>query len=261
MTAAVDGSPVSAVAGWLRFLFRLSAVVPWLIICALLDRLFRLWSRATPWPRRCMAGINWLAGFRITAEGRRANARELILANHVSWIDIPALCGVTGTAFVAHDGLAAIPGLRWLCERNDTVFVARHDRSSVASQVDQVRTAIEDTGALTIFPEGTTSDGTGLLPFKSSLLSAIEPVPSDVAVQPVLLDYGPEAAQLAWIGDDRGAANFVRILSRSKPIEITLCFLPPLQGEELTNRKTMAAAAHRAIGLELARRQSLMISG
>ena len=158
-------------------------------------------------------------------------------------MDIPAIATATGSAFVGHDGLASMPLLRWLCAMNDTVFVARHDRASVARQVEQVRAAIRDTGALTIFPEGTTSDGTGLLPFKSSLLSALDPVPDGVAIQPVLLDYGSEAASLAWVGEEHGLDNFLRILARRRPVALTVRFLPPLTGAALASRKTIAASA------------------
>jgi 1-acyl-sn-glycerol-3-phosphate acyltransferase len=129
--------------------------------------------------------------------------------------------------------------------------VADPARAKVTAE--QVRTAIRDTGALAIFPEGTTSDGTGLLPFKSSLLSALEPVPQGVAVQPVLLDYGAEAAAIAWIGEEHGLDNFLRILARRRPVEVCVRFLPVLTGEALANRKTMAAAAREAMLLALAR--------
>ena len=252
------GEPLArpSLAGWLRFLVRTAAMALLLIICVALDSLWRLFGGPRTWPRRFMAGVCWLAGVRTTVTGQRASGSELILANHVSWIDIPVIGSVTGCAFVAHDGLTAIPLLHWICRRNDTVFVARHNRTSVSSQIDQVRLALADTGALALFPEGTTSDGTRLLPFKSSLLSAIEPVPEGVVVQPALLDYGAEAADLAWIGVEHGAINFRRILSRRQPVCITLCFLPALSGPELASRKTMAAAAQTAMGEELARRRA-----
>jgi 1-acyl-sn-glycerol-3-phosphate acyltransferase len=140
-----------------------------------------------------------------------------------------------------------MPVLRWLCAMNNTVFVARHDRTSVHRQVEQVRQAIRDTGLLAIFPEGTTSDGTGLLPFKSSLLSALEPLPAGIVVRPVALDYGSESRAIAWTGSEPGTANFKRILARKRPIVLNVRFLPILSGEALANRKTIAAAAQTAI--------------
>lgn len=251
VAGAVPLQTISA-AGRLRIFVRMLAMALLLASCIVLHYLARLavalrLMRRSPWPRYFLAALGWLAGIEIRVHGERPRSGAFLIANHVSWMDIPALAGLTGTAFVAHDGLAAIGPLRWLCELNDTVFIARHDRATVGQQVEQVRAAVRATGALTIFPEGTTSDGTGLLPFKSSLLSAIEPAPAGVAVHPVLLDYGPETAALAWVGDDPGIDNFLRILARMRPVTLTVRFLPPLSGAALENRKTIAAAARDAL--------------
>lgn len=234
-------------AGWLAVALRLAAMIGWLGLCIVLYYLWHIVRRQNPWPRIFLGGIAWITGVDITVAGTPARRGAVLLANHVSWIDIPAMAGTSGTAFVAHDGLAAVPVLRWLCRMNDTVFVARHDRISVAEQVAQVRDAIRETGALAIFPEGTTSDGTDLLPFKSSLLSALDPLPPGIVVQPLWLDYGAEAADIAWIGEEHGLDNFLRILARWRPIALTVHFLAPLTDDALTNRKTMAAAARTAI--------------
>jgi 1-acyl-sn-glycerol-3-phosphate acyltransferase len=236
----------------LRVGVRLAAMAAWLLVCVPLHYLWRMGLRLPgqghrPWPRRFLGGICWIAGVEVTVVGDPSSHGAFLLSNHVSWIDITALAGTSGTAFVAHDGLAGVPLLRWLCSLNDTVFIARHDRGTVQHQVDQVRSAVGENGTLTIFPEGTTSDGTGLLPIKSSLLSALAPPPAGIAIQPVLLDYGPEAASIAWTGDEPGLANFLRILARPRAVELTVHFLPPLAGEALTDRKTIAAAAREAI--------------
>lgn len=233
--------------GWLRVTLRLSAMIALLVVCIPFFYLARWTVPRNPVPPYFLAGIGWLAGLRMTLHGKRVRRGAVLIANHVSWLDIPALAATTGSAFVGHDGLASMPVLKWLCAMNNTVFVARHERGSVHSQVEQVRAALSDSGALTIFPEGTTSDGTGLLPFKSSLLSAFEPMPVGIAVQPVLLDYGHEAADVAWIGEELGLDNFLRLLARRRPIDLTLVFLPTLEGHELTNRKTIAAAAREAM--------------
>jgi len=238
--------------GWLRAVIRVACMALLLLVCVPLYYLHRLFSHHNPWPRVFLAGVGWIAGIDLVFKGKRAPGGVFLLANHVSWIDIPALAAATGTAFVGHDGLASMPLLKWLCQMADTVFVARHDRASVAHQAQAVRTALSDTGALTIFPEGTTSDGTGLLPFKSSLLSAFEPLPQGIAVQPVLLHYGPEAAEIAWIGDEHGLDNFLRILARGRPVRVEVHFLPPLHGAQLENRKTIALAAREAILRSLA---------
>lgn len=245
-TAATAGKGISP-AGWLLAGLRIAAMLLLLAACIPLHLLWRLFTPHNLWPRLFLSGICRIAGVRVAQTGQPCRSGVFLLANHVSWIDIPALASVTGTAFVAHDGLAAVPLVHWLCRMNDTVFVARHDRASVHRQVEQVRQAIRESGALAIFPEGTTSDGTGLLPFKSSLLSALAPVPEGIAVQPVLLDYGAEAASLAWVGEEHGLDNFLRILARFRPVRVTLHFLPPLAGDALADRKTMASAGRAAL--------------
>jgi 1-acyl-sn-glycerol-3-phosphate acyltransferase len=235
--------------GWALLGFRLLLMVLLLLVCAPLHLLWRLFGFGRWWPRVFLSGIGLVAGLHLRIEGRPARG-ALLLSNHVSWLDIPALSHASGTAFVAHDGLAAFPFLKWLCEMNDTIFIARHRRASVADQVIQIRAAMAETGALTLFPEGTTSDGTGVIPFKSALLSALDPLPAGVVVQPVALRY-EDAARIAWVGDEHGLDNFKRILARLRSVRLTVRFLAPLAGSELADRKALAAAAQRAIGREL----------
>ena len=246
--ALTQPRPISPL-GWVRVSLRILAMALLLLACLPLHYAAALFTRHKPLPRFFLGAVAWLAGVRVRQHGEKVHRGAFLLANHVSWIDIPAMAGATGTAFVGHDGLASMPLLKWLCKLNDTVFVARHDRASVARQVALVREEIRDTGALAIFPEGTTSDGTGLLPFKSSLLSALDPLPEGIAVQPVLLDYGPEAADVAWVGEEHGLDNFLRILARRRPVRLDLHFLPVLSGDQVASRKTIAAAA-RAVMLE-----------
>lgn len=231
----------------LRFASRLIAMLLLLLAFIPLHCAWRMSGAHSQWPRRFLAGTARIAGIRVKIAGKRPEGNLFILANHVSWIDILAISVASGAAFVGHDGLAKMPVLRWLCRMNDTVFVARHDRRSVASQVEQVRTAIADLGALAIFPEGTTSDGTGLLPFKSSLLSALDPVPAGIAVVPVWLDYGACSANMAWVGTEHGLDNFRRIVGAQQAHGVTVHFLDPLEGADISGRKAMAQAARAAI--------------
>lgn len=227
--------------GWALIVFRLLLMVILLLVCTPLHLLWRFAHLGRWWPRVFLSGVGLIAGLHLRIEGKPVKG-ALHLANHVSWLDIPALAQATGSAFVAHDGLAAFPFLKWLCEMNDTVFIARHDRKSVADQVQQVRAAMAQRGSLTLFPEGTTSDGTGLLPFKSALLSALDPLPPGAVVQPVLLAYD-DAARIAWVGEEHGLDNFKRILARLRPIRLTLVFLPPLEAHDLRDRKAISTTA------------------
>lgn len=254
MAVALPRPKAVSLFGWILVAMRLFAMALLLLLCVPFYYVHRLLRLPNPWPRLFLGTLTWIVGVRITQRGEKVRRGAFLIANHVSWIDIPALAGATGTAFVGHDGLAAMPLLKTLCQMNDTVFVARHDRASIAHQIEAVRTALSETGALAIFPEGTTSDGTGLLPFKSALLSAFEPFPQGVAVQPVLLDYGAEAADIAWVGDEHGLDNFLRILARRRPIALIITFQPALAGTQLENRKTIAQAAREGLLRELTKR-------
>jgi len=190
-----------------------------------------------------------IAGLHVRTEGvpRRG---ALLLANHVSWLDVLALAGASRAIFVAHSGLTVHGGLKWLCDQNETVFITREVRGSVANQVAQVRAALGER-SVTIFPEGTTNDGTALLPFRSSLLAAVEPLAHEVPVQPVALDYA-DAPGIAWFDGESGMTNVRKILRRRRT-GLTIRFLEPLSGEALASRKTMTAAARETIVAALAK--------
>ena len=198
-------------------------------------------------PPLYLGTMGGVAGLRVRTEGT-ALSGALLLANHVSWLDILALARTSRAIFVAHSGLTAHGGLKWLCDQNHTVFVTRHERGSITGQVEQVREALGER-PLVIFPEGTTNDGRGLRPFKSSLLAAVEPLAGQVPIQPVALDY-TDAPEIAWFDGEPGLVNVRRILSRRR-VELTVRFLEPLAGEALANRKTMTVAAQAAIAAAL----------
>lgn len=239
-------APISP-SGWARIAWRTAAMVLLLPLLLPFHYAWRPFTNHSPWPRIFLKSLARIIGLRIELRGTRIKRGAFLVANHVSWLDIPAIGSLTGTAFVAHDGLTAHHLLHWLGRLNDTVFIARHRRASVSGQVAQVRQALRETGTLTVFPEGTTSDGTQILPFKSSLLSAVAPVPDGIQVQPVWLDYGSQSGAMAWVGDEPGMANFLKLAARREKIELAIHFLPVLTEETLASRKTIAAAAHNAI--------------
>jgi 1-acyl-sn-glycerol-3-phosphate acyltransferase len=229
---------------------RVAAMLAWAAVVVPLHVLVKLLGKPHLVPPTFLCGIGWIAGLRFTVEGK-PRKHALLLANHLSWLDIMALASASRTAFVAHSGLTVSPALKWLCEQNGTLFITRHQRHSVARQVDQVREALGER-RLTIFPEGTTGDGRELLPFKSALLSAVGQLPAGIPVQPVALLY-EEAEEIAWVGGEPGLTNACKILARTRPVHLTLRFLAPLTGGALADRKTMAAAARYAIEHGLAK--------
>lgn len=237
--------------GWLRLILRSLALLLWLLGSLTLYLLCSPLPGLNPAPRLFLTGVLRIVGGRLTLTGEPVRAPSILLANHLSWIDIPALAAAAGSAFVAHDGLADQPIMRFLCRLNHTVFIARGNRASVAGQVDQVREGLQDSGVLTLFPEGTTGDDIEVLPFKSSLLSAVESSASDVAIRPVCLDYRPLTKQIAWVGDEPGLANFKRVLARPGRFQVAVHLLAPLRNDERCDRKTIAAAAYEAVAAKL----------
>jgi lyso-ornithine lipid O-acyltransferase len=100
---------------------------------------------------------------------------------------------------------------------------------------------------VTIFPEGTTHDGSGLLPFKPSLFAALVPPPPGMLVQPVFLTYGRHTKRVSWVGEEKVTDNFWRLLSYIKPITATMHFLEPFDPAHYPDRKAIAAEARHRI--------------
>jgi 1-acyl-sn-glycerol-3-phosphate acyltransferase len=248
--------PIGA-AGWVRITARAFKLVALLLACLILYVLAAPLPGRNPVARLFLSSVLRIVGGRLAVDGEPVAAPSVLLANHLSWIDIPALAATTGTAFVAHSGLAEHPAMRFLCNCNRTVFITRNERASVGGQVDQVRDGLADSGVLTLFPEGTTGDGPKLLPFKSSLLAAVEQSADDVAIRPVWIDYGDLTDQLAWVGEEPGLDNAKRILARAGHFTVTVHLLPALSPEQRRNRKAIAAAAHAAIAARMDQRVAL----
>jgi len=168
----------------------------------------------------------------------------VILANHLSWIDILLLADAANAVFVAKGELARAPLVGWLAGLNDTIFVTRGDRMAIGDQVAQVRAALGPR-PVAIFPEGTTGDGLTLLPFKSALLAALVPPPPGVRVQAVRIDCGMATRDLAWVGDENGAAHALRVLRRPGTFVATLRFAESFA--PAGDRKAIAAEARALI--------------
>lgn len=244
MTATLAAPRTDPLAN-LRFAGRLAALLLALILALPFHGLWRLFRISSPWPTWFLAAVAWIAGARRRTIGRWLKRDVVFLSNHLSWLDIPLLAGRNGSAFVAKADLARVPVIGWLCTLNRTLFVDRTARLGIAEQIAALRDALAETWAITIFPEGTTGDGHTLLPFKPALLAVLDPPPPGVRVQPVLIDYGAAMADIAWLGDEPGAINARRILSRGGGFTATLTFLEPFDPADYPGRKAVAAEARR----------------
>jgi lyso-ornithine lipid O-acyltransferase len=213
--------------------------------------LWRLFGLHSPWPRRFTKASRIITGVRVKIIGDPHTSGVLFIANHVSWIDILLLSGEAGSAFVAKADMAPWPVLGWMATLNNSVYVARDQRLDVGAQAVAMKAALQTRQPLTLFPEGTTADGRALLPFRSSLLAAVAPPPEGIAIQPVAIDYGVEAADIAWTEDESVGVNALRLMKRRDPIHVTLHFMEPVDMALLGDRKAITNHARDAIAERL----------
>jgi 1-acyl-sn-glycerol-3-phosphate acyltransferase len=237
----------------MRAAFRVLAIVAAMLAGLVLHHLWLLFGRRSPWPPRFLAFVGRTAGMRPYVVGTPLRDHVLFVSNHLSWLDIMLIAGATGSAFVSKDDVARWPLIGWLARLNDTVFVARTDRRDVHRQAEALRGALASGRPVALFPEGTTDGGPEVLRFRASLLAAVIPPPPGVRVQPVAIDYGKAAHDIAWIGGESAAANALRILSRSRTTPVTLHFLAPIDPATMPSRKALAEAARDEIVARLER--------
>jgi 1-acyl-sn-glycerol-3-phosphate acyltransferase len=231
----------------IRLVPRVLAMVAALIVCVPLHYAWKLTTGRSPWPRRFLYWVGRSAGMRTRITGRPLADHVLFVSNHESWLDILLLAGATGTAFVAKAEVAGWPVIGWLAGLNDSVFVAREERRGVRGQADALRTALAAGRPVALFPEGTTDGGAQVLPFRPSLLAALYPPLPGVRVQPVAIDYGDAAEDIAWVGVETAAANAKRVLSRRGTVLVRISFLEPVEPAEAGDRKALANAARDEI--------------
>lgn len=232
----------------MRLILRIAAMAAGLLLCVPLHYAWRLFGLRSPWPRRFLYWVGRSAGMRAQVVGRPLSSHVLFVANHLSWLDIMLVAGASGTAFVSKEEVSRWPVIGWLAGLNNSVFVARTDRHAVRGQADALRNALASGQPVALFPEGTTDGGPELLPFRASLLAALFPPLPRVKVQPVAIDYGPAAHDIAWIGEESAGANVKRILSRPGTVPVTIRFLAPIDPTQARDRKALAEAARAQIG-------------
>lgn len=241
-----EDTPISWM-GWIRLALRVIGLILLILIFVPLHYFFRIFAYGSPFPMLFLRYAARVSGAKVVSHGTHLKRDVFYVANHVSWLDILSMAGACGTAFVAKAELAQAPVVGWLSSLNRTVFVKRENRMGVAGQINALKEALADNWAVTVFPEGTTTDGQSLLPFKSSMLSVLEPPPAEVLVQPVFIDYGAVAEWIGWIGEEGGLNNAKRVLSRRGTFKLDLYFLEPFSPEDYRGRKAIAAEARRRI--------------
>ncbi|WP_159719011.1 lysophospholipid acyltransferase family protein [Geminicoccus flavidas] len=212
------------------------------------------------WCRGCLALLN----VRVGRAGLAApGGPTLFVANHVSWLDILVLGGQIDGVFVAKSEVAGWPLFGSLARLARTIFIERHWRAARA-QCRLLAGKLRGRDDLILFPEGTSSAGRDVLPFKTSLFAAAAPEPfgAGAQVQPVTLAYlglsaGGTACpeRYAWHGDQLFLPHLCQVLA-DRGCRVELVFHPPCRVADLQGRKAAATAAHRVIAAELTKRRA-----
>jgi 1-acyl-sn-glycerol-3-phosphate acyltransferase len=233
---------------------RLIGLITWMLLVMPFFALFKRigWHRtASTLLRLIYAGLVRASGFRIKVIGEPCrSAPVLYVANHCSYFDIPVLGSLLDAAFVAKMEVGTWPGIGFLARLAGTVFVERRARHS-RTQRDEMKARLDGAAqSLILFPEGTSSDGTSVLPFKSALFSVAEAVESGsvLPVQPISLSYsGLDGLPMgrnwrsyyAWYGDMELADHIWIALGLGRAT-VTVVFHPPVSMASLPSRKALA---------------------
>ncbi len=172
----------------------------------------------------------------------------LLVANHVSWMDIYLLFSVVPTRFISKAEVRGWPLIGWLAEAAGTLFLTREKKVDAMRMNLMMATHLHEGDCLALFPEGTTSDGTGLLPFYPSLFQPA--VDAEAHIWPVRIRYltleGEYCPDAAYHGDTSLGQSLLKI-ARLKGVRAEVTFLPPIPSKGRVRRE-LAKAAEAAIG-------------
>ncbi|SFC02828.1 lyso-ornithine lipid acyltransferase [Polaromonas sp. OV174] len=153
----------------------------------------------------------------------------LLVANHISWLDIPVMHAARHCRFVSKSDIKGWPLVNQLAEAAGTFYIERSSRRDALRMVHQMAEALRTDQVLAVFPEGTTGDGRTMLPFHANLLQAA--VSADAPVQPVGLRFMDQASgetsyAPSYVGDETLLGSIWRTLC-APPIVALVCFGEP----------------------------------
>ena len=188
-------------------------------------------------------------GIELVVKGNPAlNGPLLLVANHMSWLDITALHAARFCRFVSKADIMQWPFIGALATGIGTLFITRESRRDAMRVVHSMTASLQAGDVLGIFPEGTTTDGSGLLPFHANLFQAA--ITANAPIQPVALQFidtttGQRSAAPCYIGDDTLAESVWRTLTATN-IAVVINFGEP-QFPAGRDRRTLALALQQAV--------------
>ncbi|MGF6769037.1 1-acyl-sn-glycerol-3-phosphate acyltransferase [Paraburkholderia sp. GAS199] len=183
-------------------------------------------------------------------DGARLDRGALVVANHISWIDIYVINAWRPTPFVSKAEIRQWPVVGWLAQQLGTVFIQREKRSDAKRIMHELSDRLSAGELMCVFPEGTTSNGLTLLPFHANMFQAA--VSASVPVQPLCIMYedahGKQSTAPAYI-DDLTLADSLNMLLGGGPLTAHVYVGAALAPG--ADRRTLAAEAEAVIGAAL----------
>ena len=191
-------------------------------------------------------------GLTLTVHGQVMTHPGALVANHSTWLDIFTLNARKTLYFVSKAEVAGWPGIGWLARATGTVFIDRNPRQA-RDHTRLFESRLHAGHKLLFFPEGTSTDGQRVLPFRTTLFAAFfAPALRDTCwIQPLAVRYhaptGAPPRFYGWWGDMDFGPGLVKVLAQvpQGSVEITCC--PPLRVADFADRKTLARTAEQAL--------------
>lgn len=206
----------------------------------------------------------WLMGIRLHVRGAiQDSSPSFIIANHISWLDIPIISSTAPLSFVAKSEIANWPVIGWFAKLQNCIFVERENRLRVGQVSNQISERLSENAHIVLFAEGTSGNGNGILPFRSSLFSAVKPskgggqdvshlnvkmqtltmVYTHIHGMPVDRGFRP---MIAWYGE-MDMLSHAWTLLKAGPIDVHLMVSDPVDLNEFEDRKAVAAYAEEQV--------------
>jgi len=197
-----------------------------------------------------------LLGLRISMQGIPSSHRPLlVVANHTSWLDIVVISSFLPVVFVAQHEVASWPIFGWLAQLQRSIFVNRDRRQQVHTTVSCIADALASGAVVGIFPEGTSTDGTDIFPFRSALIGAVhetirrtQHLPA-IFIQPVSVAYVGTNRRLAiWAREDdiQFVPHLLQVINLQR-IDVALTWGDPIPADLSSDRKVLTTRLERAV--------------
>ncbi|QTR49234.1 lysophospholipid acyltransferase family protein [Candidatus Thiothrix anitrata] len=195
------------------------------------------------WLRR----VTRIVGVKVRVYGIPEDTATLLVANHITWLDIPLLGGEMPIRFLSKQEVRGWPVVGWLAAKAGTLFISRGKAGAAAAATATMTEALQSGAAVLLFPEGTTTTGDNVQPFHARLFASA--INLDIQVQPIVLRYpganGLTHPLIPYVDDQALWGNLWGILGEAK-CAAEIHFLSPIKTIGL-DRKALAALSEANI--------------